>query len=208
MIEIIIVRHGETAWNTADIFRGRVNIGLSENGVKQAGLLADYLSPKKINAVYSSPLPRAIQTAEVIARRQHLNAQTMRELTDLDFGKWEGISRQEVKMKYSQIYDLWLERPDLAKIPEGESLADARKRALSALEKIMTQNTDGTVVIITHRVITKVLVCALLGLDDSHFWNVEQDTCGVTTFIHNGRCFIMTHHNDVCFLRQSIPASA
>jgi broad specificity phosphatase PhoE len=202
MIEILIVRHGETAWNTADIFRGRVNIGLSENGLRQAGLLADYLSRQKINAVYSSPLPRAIQTAEAVASRQHLNAQTMHELTDLDFGKWEGVPRQEVKLKYSTIYDQWLERPDLAKIPEGESLADARKRALNALEKIMTRNQEGTVAIVTHRVITKVLICALLGLDDSHFWNVEQDTCGVTTFIHNGRCFILAHHNDICFLKQ------
>jgi phosphoserine phosphatase len=201
MIEIIIVRHGETAWNTADIFRGRVNIGLSEKGQKQAELLADYLSQKKIKAVYCSPLPRAIQTAEAVARRQHVNAQTMHELTDLDFGEWEGISRQEVKIKYKQIYDLWLERPDLAQIPGGESMADARKRALSALEKIMAQNKEGTVAIITHRVITKILTCALLGLDDSHFWNVEQDTCGVTTFVHNGRCFILTHHNDVCFLK-------
>jgi broad specificity phosphatase PhoE len=202
MIEIIIVRHGETAWNAADIFRGRVNIGLSENGLKQAGLLADYLSRKKINAVYSSPLPRAIQTAEAVAGRQHLNAQTMHELTDLDFGKWEGVPRQEVKLKYSTAYAQWLERPDLAKIPEGESLTDARKRALSALDKIMSRNQEGTVVIVTHRVITKVLICALLGLDDSHFWNVEQDTCGVTTFIHNGRCFILAHHNDICFLKQ------
>lgn len=201
MIEIIIIRHGETAWNAADIFRGRVNIGLSENGLKQAELLADYLSQRKIKAIYSSPLPRAIQTAEVVARRQRLNAQTMHELTDLDFGEWEGVSRQEVKIKYKQIYDVWLERPDLAKIPGGESLAEARKRALSALEKIMVQNKEGTVVIITHRVITKVLACALLGLDDSHFWNIEQDNCGVTTFIHNGLCFILTHHNDVCFLK-------
>jgi broad specificity phosphatase PhoE len=201
MIEIMIIRHAETAWNTADIFRGRVNVGLSENGLKQADLLADYLSQKKIKSVYSSPLPRAIQTAELVARRQRVNAQTMHELTDLDFGEWEGISRQDVKIKYKQIYDMWVERPDLARIPKGESLAEARKRALSALEKIMIQNKEGTVAIVTHRVITKVMICALLGLDDSHFWNIEQDTCGVTTFIHNSICFILTHHNDVSFLK-------
>lgn len=200
MIEIIIIRHGETDWNTADIFRGRVNIGLSEYGLKQAELLADYLGRKKIRAVYSSPLPRAIQTAEAVARRQHLNARTMHELTDQDFGHWGGVSRQEIKTKYRETYELWLERPDRVRIPGGESLTEVRKRALRALEKIMVQNKEGTVAIITHRVLTKVLVCALLGLDDSHFWHIEQDTCGITTFIYNGLCFILTHHNDVSFL--------
>ena len=68
MLEILIIRHGETAWNTADIFRGRVQIGLSEEGLKQAEKLAEYLSQKKIKAVYCSPIQRALQTAEAVAR--------------------------------------------------------------------------------------------------------------------------------------------
>jgi broad specificity phosphatase PhoE len=201
VLELIIARHGETAWNAGDIFRGRVSIGLSEKGLQQAEQLADYLSRKKIQAVYCSPLQRAFQTAEAVARRQQLQPQAVADLTDLDFGKWEGLPRQEVKNKYSQIYELWLERPDLAVIPEAESLESARKRTLSALDRIMADHKEGAVAIITHRVITKILECALLGLDNSHFWNLEHDTCGVTTFIHNGRRFILTHHNDVSFLK-------
>jgi len=201
MLEIIIARHGETAWNAADIFRGRVNIGLSENGLKQVELLGEYLGEKKIQAVYCSPLPRAVQTAEAIARRQSVKIQPLPDLTDLDFGEWEGVTRQEVMTKYKELYELWLERPEIVQIPKGESIPESRKRALSALDKIMSQNQEGTVAIVTHRVITKVLICALLGLDDSHFWNIEQSTCGVTTFIHNGKCFILTHHNDTSFLK-------
>ena len=55
--------------------------------------------------------------------------------------------------------------------------------------------------IVTHRVITKLLECALLGLDDSHFQNIEQDTCGVTTFLYNGRTFVLKYHNDISFLK-------
>jgi probable phosphoglycerate mutase len=96
---------------------------------------------------------------------------------------------------------LWRERPDLAKIPDGESLQQARQRSLNALNKIITDCKQGTVVIVTHRVITKILECALLGLDDSHFWNIEQDTCGITTFLYNGRIFVLKYHNDVSFLK-------
>jgi broad specificity phosphatase PhoE len=205
MIELLIIRHAETAWNTADVFRGRVSIELSEVGLKQAGLMGEYLSEREIQAIYCSPLKRAVQTAEFVARHHKLTPQPMENLNDLDFGEWGGLSRQEVKIRYKDLYEQWLERPDLTQIPGGESLEDARKRSLEALDQIMSRHNEGTVAIITHRVITKILACALLGLDNSHFWNIEQDTGGITTFIHNGRCFILTHHNDVSFLK---PAKA
>jgi len=200
MLEIILIRHGETAWNTADIFRGRVNIGLSEQGLKQAEKLGIYLGRKKIKAVYCSPLQRALETAEAVAGRQELIAQPVSGLNDLDFGVWEGVPVQEVKQKYRKIFDLWKERPDIAVIPEGESLQDALKRSLDTLEAIVEENKEGTVAIVTHRVITKILICALLGLDNSHFWNIEQDTCGVTTFLYTGRRYILVRHNDTSFL--------
>ena len=200
MLEILIVRHGETAWNTADIFRGRVQIGLSDEGLKQAGKLGKYLSGKKIQAVYCSPLQRALQTAQAVALRQQLTAQPLEDLTDLNFGKWEGVAVQQVKTQYPEIYRLWREKPQLANIPEGESLRAARDRAMKAVEKIIADNPEGAVVIVTHRVITKLLETALLDLDDSHFWNIDQDTCGVTTFLYTGKIFVLKHHNDVSFL--------
>jgi phosphoserine phosphatase len=200
LLELVIVRHGETAWNAEDRFRGRVNIELSERGLQQVERLADYLGSKKIEAVYCSPLRRAVQTAEAIARRQKVAVQPTEKLTDLDFGEWEGVTRQEVKSRYGDLYEKWLDRPDLAQVPGGESLEDARKRSLSAVDDIMEKHKSGSVAIVTHRAVTKVLICALLGLDDSHFWNIEHDTCGVTTFVHNGRCLMLTHHNDTSFL--------
>jgi len=106
MLEILLIRHDETAWNTADIFRGRVPIGLSEDGFKQAEKLAQYLNQKKINAVFCSPLKRALETAEPVARLHHLSAQPVEGLTDLDFGKWEGQSLEIVKTQYKEIENM------------------------------------------------------------------------------------------------------
>ncbi len=200
MLELLIIRHGETAWNTADRFRGRVNIELSEKGLRQVASLAEHLSRKKIEAVYCSPLRRAVQTAEAISRVHQLTPQITDKLTDLDFGTWEGQTRDDVKTQYPEIYNTWLERPDLALIPGGESLEDTRKRSLSTVEEIIARHPEGTVAIVTHRAVTKVLICALLGLDNSHFWNIEHSTCGVTTFIYNNLCYILIHHNDTYFL--------
>jgi len=206
MTEIILIRHGETEWNVSNIFRGRLDIALNENGIKQAEQLAEYLSHWKIDAIYSSPLKRALQTAETVARPHKLPVQLSPGLTDFDFGKWQGLSRKEVNEKYKEIYADWLERPHLVQMPDGENLGDVRKRALATLDEILAKN-YGAVVIVSHRVINKVLICALLGLDDSHFWNIEQDTCGVTMFKHDGKRFILARHNDTSFMnRKKMPS--
>jgi alpha-ribazole phosphatase len=200
MTEIILVRHGETEWNVAEIFRGRIDIDLNETGVRQAELLAEYLSKIKIDAIYSSPLKRASKTAEVIARNHKLDVAIASELIDFDFGKWQGLSHQEVKNKYKELYAAWTNRPDQVKIPDGESLDDVRKRAMGVVGNII-ERYKGTVALVSHRVVNKVLICALLGLDNSHFWNIKQDTCGISTFTYENEQFILTKHNDTSYLK-------
>jgi len=199
MAEIILVRHGETEWNVKEVFRGRIDIELSETGRKQAELLAEYLSNTKVEAIYSSPLKRALQTAEVIARYHRLNVEIVPALIDFDFGRWQGLSRREVKDKYKELYTEWLENPHQIRIPDGEGLDEVRKRALGVVESILAKH-EGTAILVSHRVVNKVLICALLGLDDSHFWNIKQDTGGITIFAYENNRFILTKHNDTSFL--------
>ena len=199
MTEIILVRHGETEWNVEEIFRGRIDIALNETGIKQAELLAEYLSDVKIEAIYSSPLKRALKTAEIIAGHHRLAVETAPGLIDLDYGKWQGLAHQEVKDKYKALYAEWTGKPDRVTMPEGESLNDVRKRAVAVVDEV-TARYKGTVILASHRVVNKVLICALLGLDNSHFWNIRQDTCGLTTFTYENERFILTRHNDTSYL--------
>ena len=200
MTEIILARHGETEWNVAEVFRGRIDVELNETGTKQAELLAGHLSSLKIDAVYSSPLKRALKTAEMIARYHKLDVEIAPGLTDFDYGEWQGLPHHEVKEKYKELYAEWAENPHLVKMPAGESLADVRERAVGVVDDIVTRY-KGTIVLVSHRVVNKVLICALLGLDNSRFWNIKQDTCGITTFIYErGRC-ILTEHNNTSYLK-------
>jgi len=200
MTEIILARHGETQWNVEEVFRGRIDIELNETGIKQAELLAEYLSDAKIDAIYSSPLKRASKTAEIIARHHNLEVEITPGLTDLDYGNWQGLPHQEIKDKFKELYAEWINSPDKVKIPSGESLNIVRKRAMGVVNKIIAKY-EGAVVLVSHRVVNKVLICALLGLDNSHFWNIRLDTCGITTFTcENGR-FILTRHNDTSHLK-------
>ncbi len=200
MAEIILARHGETEWNVEEMFRGRIDVELNETGIKQAGLLANYLSNVKIDAIYSSPLKRALRTAETIAQYHQLEVEIAPGLIDLDFGKWQGLLRQEVQDKYEGLYTEWANHPERVKLPGGESLDDVRDRTMAVVNEVIAKY-EGTAVIVSHRVVNKVLICVLLGLDNSHFWNIRQDTCGITTFTYENGRFVLIRHNDTSFLK-------
>jgi broad specificity phosphatase PhoE len=206
--EIILARHGETQWNVEEVFRGRLDVELNENGTKQAELLAEYLSNLKIEGIYSSPLKRALKTAEVISSHHGLEVKIAPGLIDFDYGKWQGLPHQEVKDRYKELYAEWISHPDRVRIPDGESLNDVRERAMYVVNDAVARY-GGTVVLLSHRVVNKVLICALLGLDNSHFWNIRQDTGGITTFTYENERFILTKHNDTSFLKpiQKAPLS-
>jgi len=200
MTQIILVRHGKTEWNVEERFRGRIDIELNETGIKQAELLAEYLSDLKIDAIYSSPLKRALKTAEIMAGYHKLDVEIASGLIEFNYGKWQGLLHQEVKDKYKELYAEWTKNPHQVKMPAGESLDEVRERAIGVVNNVIAKY-KGTVVLVSHRVVNKVLICALLGLDNSYFWNIRQDTCGITTFTYENRRFILTKHNDISYLK-------
>lgn len=200
MTTIILARHGETDWNAEEIFRGRIDVELNEAGIREAELLAEYLNDLAITAIYSSPLKRALRTAEIIASRHDIKIDIAHQLIDLNYGEWQGLSHNEVKDRYGQLYAEWANNPQLVKMPAGESLADVRKRAASLVENIIAEN-EGTVVLVSHRVVHKVLICALLALDNSYFWNIRMDTAGITIFACEDGRFVLIRHNDTSFLK-------
>lgn len=200
MTEIILARHGETEWNKTEVFRGQIDVALNATGIRQAELLGEYLSQKKIEVIYSSPLKRALKTAESIASHHRLEVEIAQGLIDLDFGKWQGLTVQEVREKYKELYTEWIRVPHQVKIPMGGSLNDIRTRAMGLMGEV-TAKYKGTAIMVSHRVVNKVLICALLGLDNSHFWQIRQDNCGITTFTYEHGQFILTEHNNTSFLK-------
>ncbi len=200
MTEIILTRHGETEWNVDELFRGRIDIELNDTGRKQAALLAEYLSDAKIEAVYSSPLKRALSTAEAIASGRRLKVEVAPGLIDLNFGKWQGLTVPQVRERYPELFQEWLDSPERLLIPNGETLDSVRERALAVVNAVIAMH-KGTVVLVSHRVVNKVLISALLGLDNSHFWQIRQDNCGVTTFRYENGRFTLIEHNITSFLK-------
>jgi broad specificity phosphatase PhoE len=201
MTKLILARHGETAWNVGKIYRGRTDVNLDEVGIKQAELLGKYLSNWGLEAIYSSPLKRALDTANIIARYQKIGVHIAKGLIDFDYGKWQSLPEQEAKRLYPALHNAWHNNPHKVRMPSGESLEDVRKRAIEVVDEVLSKY-QGNVVLVSHRVVNKVLICSLLGLDNSHFWNIHQDVCGITIFNYADRRFILTRHNDTSHLRE------
>jgi len=201
MAELILARHGETVWNVEKIYRGRTDVNLDEVGIKQAELLGKYLSGWELEAIYSSPLSRAMDTANIIARYQKIGVHIAKGLIDFDYGEWQSLPEQEVRRLYPTLHNEWHNNPHKVKMPGGESLEDVRRRAIEVVNDVLFKY-QGSVVLVSHRVVNKVLICSLLGLDNSYFWNIKQDVGGITIFDYADGCFVLTRHNDTSHLRE------
>jgi broad specificity phosphatase PhoE len=202
MTKIYLVRHGQTEWNKKLTFRGRIDVPLNETGHREAQAISDALKNKNIGVIYTSPLKRSIETAQPIAKFFQLEIVPVQGFIDINYGDWEGLTFNEVKERYSDEYKKWEEKPDLIRFPHGETLDEAKERSFRAFKNIVKKNLGKSILIVPHRVINKVLLCALLGLSNSHFWEIKQDT-GCINFIEylNNR-FILSLMNDTCHLKE------
>jgi len=201
MAKLILARHGETVWNVEKIYRGRTDVNLDEVGIKQAELLGKYLSNWELESVYSSPLRRALDTANIIARYQKIGVNIAEGLIDFDYGEWQSLPEQEAKRLYPALHNEWHHNPHRVRMPGGESLEDVGRRAIEVVNYVLSKY-QGSVVLVSHRVVNKVLICSLLGLDNSHFWNINQDVGGITIFNYVDGRFVLTRHNDTSHLRE------
>ena len=201
MTSLYLVRHGQTAWNKEEIFRGRTDVPLDETGLKQAELAGQYFREMEIHGIYSSPLSRAWETAQKIAQYHRIKVEPLPGITDMSFGNWEGHAHQEIQQIDGETYRKWRDEPHLVRLPGGESLDDIRTRGMAALEEVIRNHRGKTLIFVSHRVVCKVLICAILGLDNSHFWQITQDTTAINLIQYKDGKYILSLMNETCHLK-------
>lgn len=197
----ILVRHGQTEWNRIERFRGRADVPLNEIGLSQAEAtgrrVAGTWTPA---AVYSSPLSRAVKTAEAIARHFNLTVQAHPGLADIDYGEWQGLTPDEARKRWPEQVDDWYNHPEQARIPVGETLAELCSRAMKTISELAVRHAGGTVVLVGHTVINRIILLGVLGLGNDHFWRIKQDTCAINVFEAQKNDFVLIYLNDTCHL--------
>jgi len=204
MTRLLLIRHGETAWNSDAVYRGRANVPLSRRGRAQAEALGKRLSPEGVSRILTSPLDRARETAEAIGHACNLAAELCEDLTDIDCGEWQGLSDAELKERYPDLRRVWFHAPHTVTLPDGESLDNVRERACRVLREVETEG--GTVALVSHRVVNKVLICLLLGLELARFWDIRIDLAAITVFdCVEGRRVLVAHNDTAHLLRTQSP---
>jgi alpha-ribazole phosphatase len=175
MTRILLVRHGQTSWNQSARYQGHTDIELSPAGCRQAELLAKRLSALQLEAVYASDLQRAMATARILAAPHQLEVQAVRELREIHFGAWEGLTYKEIQERYKEVADRWYASPATVRIPEGETYTEVKERSYAVIEKLAAKHDGGTIMVVTHGGTIRTIVCGLLGLDLNQSFRINQD---------------------------------
>ena len=179
-LRLFVVRHAQTDWNRERRYQGWQDSPLSEVGRGQAAAVARALEGGKLDAVYSSPLRRAVTTAEAIAAPHGLPVRVEEAFREIGFGAWEGLTLEEAQQRYPDETRHWNERPHEALPPGGEALGDVRRRVLAGLETLRAEHDGGSICLVTHGVPARLLILEVLGLDLSRIWAVHVATTGIS----------------------------
>ncbi len=210
MIRIIVVRHGQTAWNVGageERFRGRTDLPLDDTGHAQALAVAGRLRSEAITALYASPLLRARQTFQPLANDLGLPIQPHHGLIDVNYGRFQGLTHPEAAAAYPEQYARWQRTPGQVHFPGGESLNDVQTRLLTMLEELADLHSEQTIALSGHQIVNKVLACTLLDLGLDQIGRIQQDTGALDIFQQTGDGWLTLCLNDACHLREQAGAS-
>lgn len=199
---MILVRHGQTDWNVKARYMGWLDEGLNGEGVRQAERLARRLDRWPISAVYSSPLSRALRTAEIVAGPHSLPVQTVPELGEMKIGDWEGLFAGDIAARYPDLWKAWRASPGDFRMPRGESLGEVRERAAAALGRIMDSAEGAMVLAVTHDVVVRLMAAQCLGVSTAIYRRLEVGNASMTIIERDGGRLKLKVMNDTGHLER------
>ena len=207
MTTLLLVRHGQTAWNHELRYQGQIDTALNHLGRAQAVRLAERLRGENIAAVYSSDLARSAETARIVASPHGLTPVLLPELREADYGEWQGLSYAEVHARYPDLVQA--RRTDVAGFapPQGESLGQTHERARAAIENVAARHPRETVLVVTHGGPLRMLIAGILGMPANRAFALRLDNCGLTICESFPKSPTIATLNETCHLRGlAVPA--
>lgn len=169
-ITLYITRHGQTEWNTERRMQGWGDSPLTKVGIEQAERLGKRLKEKKIDLIYSSPLGRAIKTAQIIRGERNIPIICDDRLKEIKLGKWEGMNHEFIDSNYKEDINNFWHNPKAYKPIEGETFFQLRDRVKSFLDEVITEHKDESILIVTHAIALKSIMNYIEDLTIDNFW--------------------------------------
>ncbi len=197
MITLYLIRHGQTIWNHSGRYQGITDVPLSELGKQQADRLVNYFEDIELDAIYSSDLSRAYDTAVPLAKNKNLTINSRSELREIDFGEWEGLTYEEIDSRWpGAIMQMYFDVTSL-RISKGETFLDLMARSAKVIDEIEKEHSNESVAIVCHGGTIRCLLCTLLDLDLKYAWKFKQDNANVTIIHFYGKRNLLALLNDV-----------
>lgn len=200
MTKIILTRHGHVEGIEPERFRGRTDVPLTELGQAQARAVAARIAEVwKPGIVYSSPMSRCVATGHEIARACGIATEALEDLNDLDYGRWQWHTHDEVRATWPDLLAAWYATPHLLRFPGGDSLQDLVARTADALRFVLARHPSETVVLVGHHSVNRALLLQLVDRPLSAYWRIAQAPCAINEIdIADGRIRVLrmneTHH--------------
>lgn len=204
MTRIILTRHGQTEWNSRPPrFRGRAELALSHAGMEQARVTGKRIRAMcRPRAVYTSPMGRCVVTGQIIAESLGLTtAESLAGLNDVDYGQWQGLTVEEVKVHWAEEFEKWSRTPHLAKLPHGETLQEVLARVSAVLRDILREHPRDTVVLVGHNCVNRVILLRALELALSRYRCLTQDHCAISELDFSNGSFRVKSLNETFHLQ-------
>jgi len=200
--QLILIRHGETAWNLEHRMQGHLDSPLTDNGIAQAKALAQRLRTQSFSALYSSDLGRAYQTAQYIAETTGLTIQVKLELRERNLGDFQGLTRQEIGQLHPEEYaNFQAASPDYV-VPNGESLKQFRQRCVACFEQLVHQHVDEKILIVTHGGVLVNFLKHTLGLPYQTPRYFDISNTSINIFSYRDNQWFLTTWGDVSHYQQ------
>ncbi|HEG44467.1 MAG TPA: alpha-ribazole phosphatase [Phycisphaerales bacterium] len=200
MGKILLIRHGETEMGNPPRYCGSTDAMLSERGKDQAKLIAERLADTEIDTLIVSPMTRCQHTAKEISKLQSaaLDAETVDDLREVDFGEWEGLSFDEICREFGEESKEWFANPNAFRFPGGESVEEFTSRVSAATERVVGR--EGTVAVVVHAGVIKVMICHLcgFGMDKMHSFSLSAASLSVLNDYKG--LMVIRSVNDTCHL--------
>ncbi len=204
MTRIVLTRHGHVEGIDPPRFRGRMDVPLTETGVKQARLLARHIAGRyKPAAIYTSPLSRCVTTGAFVAEETHVEAAVLPELIDFDYGAWTGKTHAEVAETDRRRYERWWTQPQFVRPPNGDSLQAFVARTSDAVRDVLWLHDGECVVLVGHDSTNRALLLTLMDLPFSAYWRFEQSPCAITEIEVTERGVRILSVNETLHLREA-----
>ncbi len=195
MAKIYLIRHGESVANTEGKYQGQTyDTPLSILGEKQVAALSNRFSTVLVDAVFASPLKRTVQTGRAVSSALTL----VPDLIETNHGLWEGLSKEAIKKRWPDLYDLWLVKPSRVQFPEGEHFAQTAQRAITFVTPLLARS--GTYAVVTHSNIISILLMHFLGRPLDAMWEFAIQPTSVSLIETQSDGAIVRYYNDVTHL--------